>query len=51
MAAAICRDMGGPRDGPAEWDKPDRQRQTPQAITYMWHLKHDTNERVYKTES
>ena len=28
-----------------------RERQTPCAITYMWNLKNDTNELIYKPET
>ena len=28
-----------------------RQRQIPYDITYMWNLKYDTNELIYKTET
>ena len=34
-----------------KWSKPDRERQIPYAITYMWNLKYDTNELIYKTET
>ena len=29
----------------------DRERQRPYDITYMWNLKYDTNELIYKTET
>ena len=29
--------------------KSDRKRQIPHDITYMWNLKYDTNELIYKT--
>ena len=28
-----------------------RKRQIPHAVTYMWNLKHDTNEPIYGAES
>ena len=31
--------------------KSDRERQISYDATYMWTLKHDTNELVYKTET
>ena len=31
--------------------KSDRERQIPHGITYMWNLKYDTNELIYKTEA
>ena len=30
--------------------KSDRERQIPYDIIYMWNLKYDTNELIYKTE-
>ena len=30
-------------------DKSEKERQIPYNITYMWNLKYDTNEPVYKT--
>ena len=30
--------------------KSDRERKIPYDITYMWNLKYDTNELIYKTE-
>ena len=33
-----------------KWSKSDRGRQISYDITYMWTLKHDTNELIYKTE-
>ena len=29
----------------------ERERQTPYNITYMWNLKYDTNEPIYKAET
>ena len=31
--------------------KSERERQIPYDVTYMWHLKHDTNEPIYETEA
>ena len=31
--------------------KSERERQVPYDITQRWHLKHDTNELIYKTET
>ena len=28
-----------------------RERQIPYDVTYMWNLKYDTNEHIYKTET
>ena len=43
--------MNGPRDCHTEWSKSDRERQISYDITYMWNLKNDTNELIYKTEN
>ena len=48
---AICGNMDGPRDYHTKWRKSDRERQIPYDITYMWKLKYDTNELIYKTDS
>ena len=47
---AICSNMEKPKDCHTEWSKSDREGQIPHDITYMWNLKHDTNEPIYKTE-
>ena len=31
--------------------KSERERKIPYDITYMWNLKYDTNEPIYKTET
>ena len=46
----ICSNMNRPRDYCAKWSKSDRERQTSYGITYMWNLKYDTNELIFKTE-
>ena len=43
--------MDGPRDYHTKWSKSERERQTPYDITYMWNLKYETNELIYKTET
>ena len=43
--------MDGPRDYHTKWSKPERERQIPYDIIYMWNLKYDTNEHIYKTET
>ena len=48
---AICSNMDGPRDCHTRWSKSERERQIPYGITYMWNLKYDTNELIYKTET
>ena len=47
---AFCTNMDGPRDYHTKWIKLDRERQVPHNIAYMWNLKYDTNELIYKTE-
>ena len=34
-----------------KWNKPNRERQKPYDITYMWSLKYNTNEPLYKIET
>ena len=43
--------MDGSRDYHTEWCKSDRERQILYDITYMWNLKNNTNEFIYKTET
>ena len=43
--------MDGPRDYHTKRSKSERERQVPYAITYMWGLKHDTNELTYDAET
>ena len=40
----ICSNIDGPRDYHTKQSKSDGERQIPYDITYMWNLKHDTNE-------
>ena len=47
---AICNNMDGPRDYHTKWSKSGRERQILYDI-YMWDLKYDTNELIYKTET
>ena len=47
---AICSNMDGPGDYHTKWSKSDRERQISYDIAYMWNLKSDTNELIYKTE-
>ena len=47
---SICSNMDGPRDCHSEWSKSDWGRQIPYDITYIWNLKNDTNELIYKAE-
>ena len=41
--------MNGSRDNHIKQSKSERQISC--AITYMWNLKYDTNERIYETET
>ena len=43
--------MDETRDCHTERSKSDRERQISYDITYMWNLKNDTNELIYKTET
>ena len=43
------RNMDATRDYHTKWSKSERERQIPNVITYMWNLKYDTNELIYKT--
>ena len=47
---AICSNIDGPRDYHTKSSKSKRERQIPYYITYMWNLKYNTNEHIYKTE-
>ena len=42
--------MDGPRDYHTKWCQSDRERQI-YDIIYMWNLKYDTDESIYKTET
>ena len=35
----------------AKWNKSERERQILYDITYMWNLKYDTNELIYKRDT
>ena len=48
---AICSNTDGPRDYHTKWSKSEIGIQIPCDITYMWNLKYDTNELIYKTET
>ena len=48
---AICSNMNATRDYHTMWNKSEGERQKPYDITYMWNVKHDTNEPIYKTET
>ena len=46
---AICSHTNGLGDDHTQGS--ESERQTPYYIKYIWNLKHDTNEFIYKTES
>ena len=48
---AICSNMDGPRDYHTKRSKSEIERQIPYDITYMWNLKYNTSEHIYKTET
>ena len=48
---AICSNMDATRDHHTKRSKSERKRQIPYDITYMWNLKYDTNELIYKTDT
>ena len=43
--------MDEPGEYYASWSKSDRERQILYDTTYMWNLKNNTNESIYKTET
>ena len=43
--------MDGAGDHYTEWSKSEGERQILYDITYMWNLKYNTNELIYKTET
>ena len=51
MMQLTCSNMDGSKDYHTKWNKSDRERQTLYDITYMWNLKSNTNELIYKTET
>ena len=46
---AICNNMDEPRRYHTKWCKSDRVRQISYGITYLWSLKNNRNELIYKT--
>ena len=46
---AICSNMDGSRNYHTKWQKAERQ--ILYEITYVWNLKYDTNELIYKTKT
>ena len=47
---AICSNLDTTTDYQTKWSKSERERQIPYNITYVWNLKEDTNEFIYRTE-
>ena len=45
---AICSNMDGTRNSHTKWSKSEREGQMPYEITYMWSLKHGTNDLTTK---
>ena len=43
--------MDRTRDSHTNRSKPERKRQTPYDITYLWNLKYGTDDPIYKTET
>ena len=48
LKSAICSNMDVPRDYHTKRSKSDRERQMSYDIIYMWNLKWDINELIYK---
>ena len=48
---AIYRNMDATRDYHTQWSKAERDGQIINDVTYMWNLKYDTNEIIYKIET
>ena len=46
---AICDNRDAARDYHTKWNKSERESQAPYDITYMWNLKENTKELIYKT--
>ena len=42
----IYSNMHGPRDSHTKWSKPEEERQIPYDATFVWTVKHDTNELI-----
>ena len=46
---AMCSIIDRSRDYHTKWSKSEKERQTLYEITYMWILKYDTDQHIYKT--
>ena len=51
MKYATYSNMDRSGDYHTKWSKSERERQIPYGVTYMWNLKYDTNQLIYKTET
>ena len=48
---AICSNMEATREYHTKWTKSEQERQIPYDITYIWNLKYDPNQPIYKRET
>ena len=48
---AIFNNMDRSRENHTKWSKLEREKQMLYDITYMWNLKYDTKELIYKIET
>ena len=48
---AFCSNMDETRDSYTKWSKPERERQIPYDITYIWNLIYSTNEPFHRKEA
>ena len=49
-SVAVCSNMGRPRDYYIEWSGSERESQISDDIIYVWTLKNDADEFIYKRE-
>ena len=48
---AICSNVDRPRKYDTKWNKSERERKIHYDVAYMWNLKYDSHEPIYKTET
>ena len=48
---AVCNNMDGTRDYHTKWSKSDREIQISHDISYLWNVKHGTNEPICEMET
>ena len=48
---AVCNNMDGTRDYHTKWSKSDREIQISHYISYLWNVKHGTNEPICEMET